>query len=92
MAAELLKMAGDIGEIKSTVKGIEQDLHGNGHAGVFERLTRLEQREHGGATFWDVIKPHMKGIIKMGILFFLAVALGAYGLVWAIAHQWPKLP
>lgn len=91
VAAQLIAMVSDIAEIKTGVKYIEKELHGNGKAGVFERLERLE-RHGAGATFWDVVRPHMRGIIRMGVLFFLAVALGAYALVWAIAHQWPRLP
>ena len=50
--AQLNQLLLDIGEIKRMVKDDHKALHGNGHPGLIERVTRLETQ--AGVAIWGI--------------------------------------
>lgn len=88
LEANLMQMASDIGEIKASQAIVIKAINGNGQPGLLDRVTRLE----ASSSLAEILKPHVKSIIRMGVLAFLALAVLARAAEWAITHQWPKLP
>lgn len=88
LQVDLTQVFRDIGEIKASQAIVIKAINGNGQPGLLDRVTRLEESD----STIELLKPHIKSIVRMGVLVFLALTVLAYGMVWAVAHQWPKLP
>ena len=69
---------------------IHRAIYGNGQPGLAQRVAKLEERDSQGLA--SALKPHIGSILKILLTLAAMGLVGAYGLVWAVAHQWPKLP